>query len=343
MTNLLDLPNVARLFHGTTEILELYHGTEKVWERPPMVESITIVPANYGSAYWGYDTGFHGASFGSAPDAVAHGATFGTVTVQSSGRLRLRTGGVQIPGLSVLTLDVPGWSGETLTANWDGGQGIYISTGTYTGLYEHFATFVGVNLTIGLGEALDLQDPEVGLILSDSFPVTTLLSTGTNLSGNLPVVFACDFTGLDGSSGGVIFEAGGSGSGAYVGFRADGTFVARGGSGVAPATATVALIEIASGSAPSGDGTLVVEFNGPGSAVGVRAWWNGELLGSDVGTHTGGWTGSDSGGYLRWNDSLSGDGYSSWLTGEYYGSDVAYTTASDLRHYENQTSNWVAP
>lgn len=181
-------------------------------------------------------------------------------------------------------------------------------------------------------------DPEEGLTLTTSIPVGDLVSIGTNLGANTNAVFAMDVTGLDGSSGGVIFECGGSGSGGYVGFRSNGTFVCRGGSGVDSATSTVAAVIIPAGSAPSGDGTLVWEYSGVGSAVAVRCWWNGTLLGSHTSTHTGGWTGSDSGGYFRWSAALSGNGYSAFLVNEYYDSDADYTTASALRYYANQAS-----
>lgn len=179
-------------------------------------------------------------------------------------------------------------------------------------------------------------DPEDGLTLTSSSPETTTM-TATLLNVTQPGVFAVDFTGLDGSAGGAIFELGGSGSGSYVGFRADGTFVARAGSGTTPGTSTVAILEIPAVSAPSGDGTLVWEFSGPGSAVAVRAWWNGTLLGAHTSTHTGSWAGSDTGGFLRYNPALSGNGYGAMLTGEYYNADAVRVSNSDLRYYQNQT------
>lgn len=178
---------------------------------------------------------------------------------------------------------------------------------------------------------IEAIDPEAGLTLTSSFPVNTTLTT-SNLTVASPAVFAFDVTGLDGTGGGIIFEMGASGSGAYVGFLSSGDLVIRGGSGIATPAPTVALVQINDEGAPSGDGTLVWEYDGTGSAVSVRAWWNGILLWEQTSTHTGAWAGSDPGGYL-----VGPGNYGGAMSGVYYASDANYDMISPLRYYQNQT------
>lgn len=177
----------------------------------------------------------------------------------------------------------------------------------------------------------DLED---GLTPTDTFAVGALLSSNANTQRTEPVVFAADFTGLDGDdAGGFLYEQGGGGNGCYVGFRANGDFVVRSGSGQAVPQTGAATIVISGVSKPSGDGTLIWAFDGIGTALRARVWWNGTLLGTDTSTYTGNWTGGDGGGYLA-----NASGSATELIGEYYpGTDPTYTTASGLRYYRNTT------
>lgn len=177
-------------------------------------------------------------------------------------------------------------------------------------------------------------DPEAGLTITRTLSANATHSANNFGRGHNQIVQAIDFTGLDGSAGGMIFEFGGSGKGAYVGFRADGTFIARGGGGGNPWQSTTSRIELAGGdSVITGTGTLVVEWDdaNSGSVILVRAWWNGVQVGaasttlsfsnSDI-------AGNNDGGVLV----VGGGGTTS---GE-VSTAVAYTTSSGLRIYENQ-------
>ncbi|MFK7942130.1 MAG: G8 domain-containing protein [Paracoccaceae bacterium] len=174
--------------------------------------------------------------------------------------------------------------------------------------------------------------PEYGL------EPTALIQEGTVIdstvkSGSDNAVFSADFTGLDGSSGGMIFKTGNASIGAYAGFSANGDFRVRcGRSDAALPYGECAYLIVPAALAPSGDGSLVVEFiTGTNT---LRAWWNGKLLGTavDRATGTGWWTagGSSDGAYLVTpTDEIP--------VGE-IGTPVAYTTAGDLKYYENQVS-----
>lgn len=189
----------------------------------------------------------------------------------------------------------------------------------------------------GAPAAPDMED---GLTLETTYAIgavltSTAVANGSDPLRNQPAVFACDFTGLDGEdAGGVIMDCGAGGNGCYIGFRADGSFVCRSGSGGTAPAANIAEVTAAAG-AIAGSGTLVWAFDGIGSAVRARVWWNGVLVGSDTSSYTGSWTGSDPGGYLPGTDDGS-NGVS--ISGEYYpGALPTYSTASTLRYYENQT------
>lgn len=196
-------------------------------------------------------------------------------------------------------------------------------------------------MTIGIGIGTEFafrgntNDPEEGLTVTTTYaPLSSM--TNTDFDKANPVVFAADFTGLDGSGGGIIKEIGASVVGSYVGFRADGTFVARCGKGSAPWSNETAYIELANGSdIVKGDGTLVIEFGAfPVGPLTVRAWWDGYLLGSSASiANKPTWAGSDTGGYFL-NVGAGG------VIGEVKTYPVTYTTASYLRHYRNQQSSF---
>lgn len=171
-------------------------------------------------------------------------------------------------------------------------------------------------------------DPEAGLTLDRSYAPDSAITVFPIDRAN-PVVMAADFTGLDGSSGGFIADFSVQ-VGAYIGFRNNGDFVARAGDGGAAWNANTAYVLDTSG-VVSGDGTLVVEFV-PGTPITARAWWNGVALAAGVdGASQASWSGTAGGDYLRVGTSTA--------TGEVQDPVVTYTTASDLRVYENATSS----
>ena len=182
-----------------------------------------------------------------------------------------------------------------------------------------------------VGFADSVIDLEAGLTLTDTIGVDTSFAPADILgSRNTDSVFAFDITGLDGSSGGMIFEAGAVGVSIYIGFRANGDFIYRAGNGGTPWNANTAYIEVSSGQ-PSGDGTLVVDVI-PGAPISVRAWWNGVAIGTPIdGASSSNYAGTGTGGYLV----TSG---ASVPTGEIT-TRVSYSTASALRYYENQTAS----
>jgi hypothetical protein len=170
-------------------------------------------------------------------------------------------------------------------------------------------------------------NPEATLTLTGTFPVGAIIFS-TEVDRSVPCVFAADFTALDGSAGGMIYEQGASGVGAYVGFGASGQFRARCGRGNVPPANQSAILTAPAG-VVGGNGTLVWEFGMFGTAR-TRAWWNGTLLGavSALLPHTAIWAGTNPGRYLDPNPNIP--------VGE-IPSLVPYGTASPLRYYENQT------
>jgi len=175
-------------------------------------------------------------------------------------------------------------------------------------------------------------DPEAGLTLTTSFVAAALIGA-SDVARTSDGVFACDFT-VPGSPSGLIYEQGGSGSGAYVGFRSNGAFVLRAGVGSASApTASgtdYAVLYITSGQ-PSGAGTLVWEYDV--SASQIRAWWNGISLGTasaSVGWSSGQWAGANPG--VFFDDGDTGSGV---VNGE-EDAKLPATGISSLRYYQNQ-------
>lgn len=214
----------------------------------------------------------------------------------------------------------------------------YDTTGQPTGIYRRGVAdgVQAIVYTSAVSVTGGVVNPEAGLTQDTTFTVAQTLVGNDIPTANRsqPVVFACDFTGLDGSGGGIIFEHGGGTVGTLVVFEADGTFHIRCGNGAdLPYAAGTAYIEMPTGQ-PSGDGTLVWEFNPTGGTV--RAWWNGSQIGTPAGSFSGAWTGGDGGSYL-------GTGIGSSATGSVHGLSpvtvVPYTTASPLRVYFNEASS----
>lgn len=172
--------------------------------------------------------------------------------------------------------------------------------------------------------------PETGLTLTRTLAINSTHPGADFGKDDTSVVHAMDFTGLDGSSGGMIYELGGSAKGGYVGFRANGDFIARAGTGADPVNANTGYVLVSGGSSTiTGTGTLVVEIDET-TALGVRVWWNGTLQGTPV----------DASGLY---DMSGGNDGGIFVTG---GGDVVagevttavtYTTASALRVYAGQT------
>lgn len=174
----------------------------------------------------------------------------------------------------------------------------------------------------------------LGLSPDADLDLTSTHATGTILNSVItdrtqPCVWAVDLT-IPGSPSGAIFEMGGGGTGAYFGFRADGSFIARAGDGTPSAPtasgAGMAVVHLTSGQ-PTGTGRLVVEFNPANDTV--RVWWNRVLIGTGTATsNISNWTGTGDGGF----DATDGG----VCTGEETaGLGASYLT--NLRYYENQT------
>lgn len=181
-------------------------------------------------------------------------------------------------------------------------------------------------------------DPEAGLTPSTSIaPGSSSIRSvkGTTVPGDGQInrdssaVVAMDFTGLDGSGGGLVFELGGAGIGSYVGFATDGSFHVRcGAGGEELPSEKAAYLSVPAADAPAGDGTLVVELVAGENAV--RAWWNGVELGKPVArtSGSGAIAGGDVGAYVAKAVSV--------CAGE-VNTPVPYESASDLRYYFDQT------
>lgn len=175
-------------------------------------------------------------------------------------------------------------------------------------------------------------DLESGLTLTNSFTAGVINNADINRSVN--VVFACDIT-LPSSfnTDGVLFEMGGTGTGAGVGIIGSGsTLIVAAGDGAATSSSTTAAIaQIAtSGLTPGDSGTLIWEIRiNPGR---VRVWWKGTLIATESTTDGSAlegstWSGTDGGGYGQVNNSL----VTVLTSGNWPG-----TTNSSLRYYQSQ-------
>ena len=172
-------------------------------------------------------------------------------------------------------------------------------------------------------------DPEAGLTLSRTLAISSTHPGSDFGKDSNSTVLAMDFTGLDGSSGGMIYEFGGSGTGVYAGFRANGDVMVRAGRGTDPVDVNTAYVLLNGGhTTVSGTGTLVVEFNRL-PVLQTRVWWNGNELGSPVDAATNyAIAGNNDGGIFV-------IGGANAVLGEVT-APVIYSTCSGLRVYENQ-------
>lgn len=173
-------------------------------------------------------------------------------------------------------------------------------------------------------------DPESNLVLTAEYVPSTLIGGYARV---MDAVLACELT-VPSSAVGLIWEFGGTGTGAYAGFRNDNSFVIRGGSGAynEPTTNTnegMTIIRLTAGEV-SGTGTLVIEYRISGGRI--RVWWNGSLLAQAVSPngvfHRDEWAGSNDGGYYA-----SGGG--NLASGE-VSLPLQSSNRSNLRYYENQ-------
>lgn len=171
--------------------------------------------------------------------------------------------------------------------------------------------------------------PEQHLRLTASVPPGVSI-TNQDVGRFVDAVFAVDFAGLDGSTGGIIAEFGGSGNGSYCGFEADGTFIMRAGSGGSLSAAGCHFLQLAPG-VLAGNGTLVVSIQ-LNVARAVRLWWNGQQIGqqTDDRNPLTSWAGDDWGSYLK------PTGTGSLPGGHFNASLPTYDAVSDLRYYLDQ-------
>lgn len=142
------------------------------------------------------------------------------------------------------------------------------------------------------------------------------------------VCFSANFTGLDGQGGGLVYELGGAVSGIYIGFRTDGTFVARAGSGEMLPNSQAAVVELPAGTI-QGDGGLdvLIEMDG---RITLSVFWNGWQQSDSVTSvdPSATWSGTSNGVYLLPH---SGNNIPEFEVGN---SVPLYTSASDLRVYQ---------
>ena len=198
------------------------------------------------------------------------------------------------------------------------------------GLANKFFRFIDSTGVTRIGRVSNLYsssvvfNPEATLSLSGTVQYQSTFSTSTVVD-TANAVLAADFINLDGSAGGLIAELGGSVTGTYAGFDADGTFVFRFGQGGNrwPTNTCYVLVDP---SVIHGNGTLVCEIKLGNPARG-RVWWNGVLVGQSSRGSISDWTGSNEGTYMRNAASATAGDSETVVSG----------SASDLRYYAAQT------
>ena len=175
----------------------------------------------------------------------------------------------------------------------------------------------------GIGAA-GAVDREAGLTLTNTLAIGEDENNTKVTAKTSSVVFAFDITGLDASVGeGVILDAGGSGFGSMIYVSAAGDLVARQRSG----SQLLGNAPHVTGTCPTGNGTLVVEFNVTTGQP--KVWWNGDVFGTNGAvTSTDRWKGSEPTVYFGITGSVSNGAPTVVFTG--------YASASTLRHYASQ-------
>lgn len=183
---------------------------------------------------------------------------------------------------------------------------------------DYVSTDSSVDLTAN--EVLDLDFTafenilEAGTATTSTFASLAVIASGdTNRTGD--VTFSANVT-IPASPIGAIFEQGGTGTGAWVGFLADGTFVVHAGGGGSFAATNAAHIEIAPGDPgyPSGTGDLSWEFLT--SSRTAIVYWNGVEIGRDTAaSNWSSWAGTNAGRYGGTNSGIVGGANSSNFNG----------------------------
>lgn len=182
-----------------------------------------------------------------------------------------------------------------------------------------------------------VKDVEQGLSL------TTSQTTSNNIAtdyGTVNTVFAADIlfplTAVTASANGLLFETGGTGTGTFVGIRANGsTFRVRAGNGasVTTSTAQTAVLDIdITRYKDLNSHTVVWEYNVTNSTV--KLWIDGDLQGTGTATtafFVGRFAGTDDGAYFQNTISAVPTGE---VTGRWIGS-----VSSNLRIYTSQLAN----
>lgn len=195
----------------------------------------------------------------------------------------------------------------------------------------------GMGRTFGFRAARPSRiNPEVGLTLSGSHAVGRIAAT--EFAKSSPAVFGCELVfPAAPSEDFCLFELGGSGVGAAVGYaQALDVLFIRWGDGsttnAAPGTACV-FGSVSYGAVAGKGGRAVWEFDT--AARRVRLWFNGVLLiDATQALASTTWAGSADGGYDAVFDTVA-SGYIT--TGGVLRTDVGCgSTASDLRYYSNQ-------
>ena len=186
---------------------------------------------------------------------------------------------------------------------------------------------IGISIGMGIGigiRAAGAVDREAGLTLTNTLAIGEDEDNTKVTEKTSSVVFAFDITGLDASVGeGVILDAGGTGVGSMIYVSAAGDLAVRQRSG----NPTLDNAPHVTGTCPTGNGTLVVEFNVTTGQP--KVWWNGDVFGTNGAvTSTGSWAGSEPSAYFGISGSVSNDAPTVVFTG--------YASASTLRHYASQ-------
>lgn len=198
------------------------------------------------------------------------------------------------------------------------------------GLANKFFRFVDstganrIGRVSNLYSTVSLFNPEATLSLSGTVQYNSVFAT-SNVVDDANAVLAADFINLNGSSGGLIAEMGGSGTGTYAGFDIDGTFVFRFGQGATRWPVNTCYVLVDPG-VIAGNGTLVCEIKLGNPARG-RVWWNGVLVGQSSRGNIYDWTGSNEGTYMRDAANVTTGHVNTVVSG----------SASDLRYYAAQT------
>jgi len=193
----------------------------------------------------------------------------------------------------------------------------------YIGNTEVSKVYLGSKLIYPIDSIINREE---GLVISGEMSEGQSLAPEGTFNRKSNFTLALDITDIPPNPVGLIFESGGSSSGAYVGFNNSNEFVCRCGSGKAIPNAGVAYIN---NGLIEGSGTLVVNFYKE-SIWKVRAWWNGSPVVTPVDSnYATQWCGTGTASYLVTNENIQTGEVGTPLTG--------YGSASNMRYYNNQS------